>query len=586
MRWALLIVLLAAVSGGQVQAAEEADLADLTTSLKSKTPAEAYAAADGLADLGMRAETAVPALVTALASADVDLRWRAARALGASGSMKSAEGLIKAATDPEAIVRAQAIFALGRLPAANPEMLKVIVDGLADKDVSVRRASVRALRGLETDRKEILPLVLRLLEDTDPAMVMPALHTIAEGGADVVPALVKALDHAEARYWACLVLAEIGPEAKAAVPGLMKTLGDERPEVRLQAVIALGQIGPASKPAVANLVKALDDEFPSVRSAAVYALGKIGDASAVEAIAKAEQSDDPFMQALATWALAELQPTDKKRLSEAVTLLVGMLGGEDRELAFLAARAIVELEPPSEVLRPAMEREMDAADGATAERIIGAYASLGAKVVPLAIKALQDPNTKRKDRALRVLTRVGPEAAPALPDLVKLLDSKDASLKSETLFAIAAIGPQAETAVAPITEALSDPDRGVVLTAAYALAKIGPAAKESVQSLRKLTTSEDKLVRVTGTWALVEIGPITQSLAEYSVPLLSDALSYEEEFIRIEAAMTLGDLGKFAPEAIPALENSAKGDGSAAVRKAATEAIQKIKGQKAPPGKD
>jgi HEAT repeat protein len=127
-----------------------------------------------------------------------------------------------------------------------------------------------------------------------------------------------------------------------------------------------------------------------------------------------------------------------------------------------------------------------------------------------------------------------------------------------------------------VTEALADQDRNVVLTAAYALAKIGPAAKESVQELRKLTTSEDKLVRVTGTWALVEIGPITADLAEYALPLLTEALSYDQEFIRVEAAMTLGDLGKFAASALPALENTAKADGSAAVRKAAEEAIEKI----------
>jgi HEAT repeat protein len=578
MRWAVLVLVLAGFWGGRAISSEEPDLAGLSAALKSKTPAEAYAAADALADLGIRAESAAPALVQALSSPDVDLRWRAARALGAAGNMKSAEGLIKAASDPEALVRAQSIFALGRLPGATEPMLKTIVQGLADKDVSVRRASVRALRGLETDRKEILPLVLKLLEESDPAIVLPALHTIAEGGADVVPALITALEHPEARYWACLVLAEIGPEAKSAVPSLAKALTDERPEVRLQAVIALGEVGAAAKPAVSSLVKTLDDEFPAVRTAAIYSLGKIGDPSAVDAIAKAEQSDDPFMHALAVWALAELQPTDTKRMAQAVDLLVGMLGGEDRELAFLAARAIVELEPPADVLRPAMEKEMDAADGAKAERIIGAYASLGAKVVPLAIKALQDPNTKRKDRALRVLTRVGPEAAPALPDLVKLLATENPALKTEVLFTIAAIGPQAESAVAPVTEALQDKDRGVMLTAAYALAKIGPAAKESVQPLRTLTASQDKLVRVTGTWALVEIGPVTKELAEYASPLLAEALSYDEEFIRIEAAMSLGDLGKFAASAIPALENSAKGDGSAAVRKAAAEAIKRIKG--------
>lgn len=579
MRRILWMGAIAALCAGQLAAAEPADIAGLAAGLKSKTPAEAQAAADALADLGLQAKTAVPALVQALAAKDVDLRWRAARALGAIGSMQAAEGLNKAAADPEPMVRAQAIFALGRLPEANEAMLKTVVAGLGDKDVSVRRASVRALRALETERKDIIPLVLKLLEDSDPAMVMPALHTIAEAGAEVVPALVEAMEHPEGRYWASLVLADIGPEAKAAVPALQKALADKRPEVRLQAVIALGEIGPAAKAATPALVKSLDDEFPSVRSAAVFSLGMIGDRTALTGIEKAEQSKDPFMRILAVWAHAELTPDDAAQTKKAVDYLVTMLPGEDRELAHLAARAIVELEPSSEVLAPAMEKVMASADAAGADRIIGAYASLGAKVVPLAIKALEDPAATRKERALRVLGQVGPDAAPALPAVVKLLGSDNARLKTEALFVIAAIGPQAESAVAPVTEALADQDRNVVLTAAYALAKIGPAAKESVQALRKLTTSEDKLTRVTGTWALVEIGPITMDLAEYALPLLTEALGYDQEFIRVEAAMTLGDLGKFAASAVPALDNSAKADGSAAVRKAAADAIVKIRGE-------
>jgi HEAT repeat protein len=343
-------------------------------------------------------------------------------------------------------------------------------------------------------------------------------------------------------------------------------------------VIALGEIGPAAKAATPSLINALNDEFTAVRSSAVFALGMIGDSSALAAVEKAEQTDDPFMLALAIWAHAELAPDDKAQMKRAVEHLVAMLGGENRPLAMLAARAIVELEPPADVLRPIMEKTMDAADPATANRILSAYGSLGAKVVPLAIKALQDPNAKRKERALRVLARVGPDAAPALPELVKLLNADDPQLKTETLFVIAAIGPQAESAVAPVTEALSDKDANVVMAAAYALGKIGPAAKESVQSLRKLTASTDKFHRVAGTWALIEIGPISKELADYAVPLLTEALQYDQVYVRVEAAMSLGDLGKFATSAIPTLDNTAKADGSEAVRKAAADAIMRIKG--------
>src|SRR5206468_818984 len=152
--------------------------------------------------------------------------------------------LRKQSTDPETLVRAQTIFALGRLRATDDESLKAVVDRLSDADAQVRRASVRALRMIEAPRQAVAPLIVKLLNDADPTVAMRALSSIAEGGVEVVPALTAALDEREARYWACVALSEIGPQAKAAVPGLIKVLSDDRAEVRLQATIALGEIGP------------------------------------------------------------------------------------------------------------------------------------------------------------------------------------------------------------------------------------------------------------------------------------------------------------------------------------------------------
>jgi HEAT repeat protein len=291
---------------------------------------------------------------------------------------------------------------LGRLEAKDKDSVAAIVARLTDPDKDVRRASVRALHMIKADRAIVTPLVVKVLQDSDPSVVMPALHTIAEAGKDVVPALTAALENKEARYWACLVLAEIGPDAKDAVPALIKAVSDERPEVRLQAVIALGEIGPAAKPATATVVKALQDKVQAIHFAAIFALGRIGDASATEAVAKMEKSDDKLLHTLSTWTLAKLNPSDKQRVTDAVEHLVGNLGGEDREVAHMSARAIVELDPDPAILRPAMEASMAKADAATAERIIAAYASLGSKVVPLAIKALND-----EDAA----PRTGPDGA-------------------------------------------------------------------------------------------------------------------------------------------------------------------------------
>jgi HEAT repeat protein len=59
------------------------------------------------------------------------------------------------------------------------------------------------------------------------------------------------------------ILAEIGPEAKAAVPALLGALKDENGELR---GAALGAIGPGAKEAVPDLTKALQGKDSDLAS--------------------------------------------------------------------------------------------------------------------------------------------------------------------------------------------------------------------------------------------------------------------------------------------------------------------------------
>ncbi len=68
-------------------------------------------------------------------------------------------------------------------------------------------------------------------------------------------------------------LARIG---EAAVPALIRGLGDAEPKRRAEAAWLLGHIGPGAKPAVPALVAALEDPSPEVQKSAARALGQIG----------------------------------------------------------------------------------------------------------------------------------------------------------------------------------------------------------------------------------------------------------------------------------------------------------------------
>ena len=337
------------------------------------------------------------------------------------------------------------------------------------------------------------------------------------------------------------MLAEIGPEAKAAVPALTKVLGDERAEVRLQATIALGEIGPGAAPASAPLQGLLNDQFPAVRTAAIFALGRIGDRTAAAAIAKADQADDPFLHALSIWAQAKLNPDDDRLQAAAVGLLVKLLGRKTagwprsrlgrwrtwaRRIKWSSASWTSCWKPPT--------RSKPIASSARSPR-----SARG--VVPYAMRALKHPD--RRATALQVLSRLGAESAPAVPNLVELLAIDDPDLRTEVLQILGDIGPQAEAAVGPATSALADPDRNIVVTAAYCVGKIGPPAKAAVPDLRKLLTTEDRVVRLTALWALIQIGPKSEGLVESALPVLTDALKHELDFVRLQAVIAPGRPG-------------------------------------------
>ena len=68
------------------------------------------------------------------------------------------------------------------------------------------------------------------------------------------------------RKMAALVLGDLAPDSRAAIPALIETLGDAEEGVRRRAAVALGQFGPEATAAIPALRAALDDSDEGVRS--------------------------------------------------------------------------------------------------------------------------------------------------------------------------------------------------------------------------------------------------------------------------------------------------------------------------------
>jgi len=598
----------------------DAEAASATGNSQENDDSEAGAAADLIAMIDQAAQKrgggkeALQQIVDATDSPRSDVRWHAARAVGLIGedAIDEMPVLIKLLSDDDPVVAAQAASAIGMIreddgrsgdeldEAAKShytDATKALVEKIVHPDARVRRVSIRALAKLAPPSEMIVPLVAKQLADEDPSVVMPALHTMADAGPAAVPFLIESLGEPKSRYWASVVLTEIGPEAGDAVPALLQIAEstEVEPEERMQSILALAAIGDAAATTGGSLAQLAGGEEGPVQFAAVYACGVLRTAEAADALESIAASDVPFLSGIATWGLARIHSDDAQRTTAAYEkLMSGMRDGNpavrqasvtglsdledsltDDQRAQLASGLTMGIQDPSLGVR---------------EAAAAALVRLGSDAVP-ALVALLEQDGDQQRLGLELLATIGPPAAEGFTAILDtFLGSDDRFVKADAAFALGALvqtddsaensidAAEAEKAIGPLVEimtAADTPDE-VRYTTVYALGKFGPAASAAAEGLRALAESDDVLLATVAAWAGLKIEPKNKDLYGQAIPLLEKALRSERELARLEAAVTLGEIGAAAASSVPLLELVSEDDPSRSVRSAAADAIKKI----------
>ena len=259
-----------------------------------------------------------------------------------------------------------------------------------------------------------------------------------------MPGLVEALKHEKAAYWACLVLREIGPAAKDAVPALADTLRDSRPEIRREALLALAAMDDAALPALPQIAAALNDEH--TRPAATYALGRMGQipADAEAAVRANAKSDDKMLSTTSLWALARVHPEDKDLRREATERLIERLKDQDAFVRVAAARVWPHCLPLRKSPPRFGKKRLPTPMRRRPLTPWTPWRNWAAQAVPRLIDALK--YEKIRGQVVSILERIGPAAAPATEALAKLSAGKDERVANEATLALANIGPAAKGA--------------------------------------------------------------------------------------------------------------------------------------------
>ena len=179
------------------------------------------------------------------------------------------------------------------------------------------------------------------------------MNAISEAGPQAVPGLIAALDNEKAAYWACLVLRDMGPAAKEAVPALAAKLNDPQLDVRREAILALGAMEEAAASAVEPIAAALyrTSRPPRPRPMPWAALDRIPK-EAESAVRANVRSGDKVLCVASLWALARVHPEDKDLRRAVTQRLILQLKDPDAIVRVAAAHALAALPPAPEITGP------------------------------------------------------------------------------------------------------------------------------------------------------------------------------------------------------------------------------------------
>jgi HEAT repeat protein len=444
------------------------------------------------------------------------------------------------------------------------------------------------------------------LKSTDPSIKMKAAAAIkyygsaAQDGA--TPLLLKALTDKDAstRVNACISLGMIGFNARDRDNGIAQIknlLNDREGIVRFQAAVALSNFGPDANftvPALATLTK--DAITWEIRGAACTALatagmqGNIGlDGRAWLALLQAIHDPAFEVRKAALQGLLYVgkpaQPADMARENSA---LLSLFNDRNEVIVIWARLCHMRINGVTDEHVNAIAKHLKSHKAEARSEACRAFAIIGVeakKKVNDLINHLDDKDAVTAIWACAAVAQMQDAGKPAIPKLKKVASSNvDNGVKEAALQAISRLGgdaklePTLQVKPAPDQKALDSrreaeiatgktlaewmtdlrsTDPSIKLKAIANIKVYGAAARQANPLLLRALSDRDASSRVNACITLGEIGFDDKELAEgiaRIIPLLADS----QGIVRYQAAKTLGNYGATANPAVPRLTTLSK----------------------------
>ncbi len=361
--------------------------------------------------------------------------------------------------------RSTAAGELGRFGASARNAAPALIEGLKTDNDEVFQEAASAVGMIGPDAGRAVPYLINGLQGHVPNLSQggyPLLGDEYRGGGpyglgDRYESLV------------CQALCHIGPPA---VPELVKLLNDRKTETKYRAVMMLGGIGPDARDAVPALLKALpaanDDQL---RVEILRSLARVGTGTG-QGVAEVKQLLPYCPDTTYTAGITALGALGQAK--EVVPFLIGELNKTG--LGFtLRSRAIVEalgkFGPDASAAVPALKDILEDSQrdrSSEYEYVVQALGRIGPKGILVLREALKSPRPGFRVRAAMVLVEAHDDVEPTVNALVEIVRSGEYD-QASAVSVLGLIGPRALNAVGVLNEALKSDDKRLRMDAALAL---------------------------------------------------------------------------------------------------------------------
>ncbi|MBM3992649.1 MAG: hypothetical protein FJ303_00605 [Planctomycetes bacterium] len=383
-----------------------------------------------------------------------------------------------------------------------------------------------------------------------------------------VAELIAALKKTDAdKLKAIEELEALGEQASSAAPALVALLPAKNEDVRLHVAMVMGKIGKAG---VEPLTKAFNAKDPDVRFYAIWGLAFIGpDAKsatstvvmglgdisaavrrkAAYALGKIDADADAVVGPLVK-ALGDKDNDVREAAAEAlprmakaaVPVLTDALKGTNKELLGQAMKILGKIGADAAAAIPNLEALLLENKGAS-DAAADALAGIGVPSVKVLASAANNEDVRVRALAVRSLHRIG---APAVGSLVDLLGSIHVDVRRNVASLLGQMQLNDKSVVIALGYATKDKDSSVRSSALLSIRAMGASAKLAEPYVVELLTDIDQNLRINAFHTLVALGGDPR-------PGLKKALEHKDFSVRIKTAVTMTELNLEVELAAPIL---------------------------------